>query len=180
MAILNSHFQYIILLNLILDYKLLILSVVVNAFYLIFYYLAVLLPLPFLSASTPLTGSVNHIRLLISEAMSSFSHMPLPARILSFLLLLLRSSPINIQSFQDSLSLPTLTQRLLGSIQLKVIFSLLCPFPTPSLHHSQSTFVASFTTRSVRIWICVSSPLLSSLPTLDSTFLKVRVNFSYL
>jgi hypothetical protein len=66
-----------------------------------------------------------------------FIPIPPPAK-LSLLLLLLQSSPINILSFQASLSLPTLTQCLFKSIQLKVISPV--HFASTQLCLSQSTY----------------------------------------
>ena len=116
---------------------------------------------------------------MLSELMSLFMHMPLPARILSFLLFLLKTSPINLQSFQDSLSLSTLTQCLLGSVQLKVFFFSCALFQhLASVTHRALIIQHLLLPWSMRIWISGSLPHFA--PALDSTFLKVRVNFSQL
>lgn len=145
----------------------------------IWFYLSVQFSFPS-SSLLPTLGNIKHICLVFlrdSSCMprSLFMHMPQPVRILSFLLLL-KSSPIKTLAFQDSLSLPTLSQCLLGSIQLKVIS------PSCAVCHylAYNPYKALI---SVIYWPEVWGFgymyfLLHSLPTLDSTFPKVKINFS--
>lgn len=109
MAILTYHFHYVILFNILLEYKLLILGMAFNAFHLVLFSFPVLsspiLPL------CPQPWPIYKLYLLTIPCASFIFSAPCPySRIgpylpeFSFLLLLLKSLPINILSFHDYLS----------------------------------------------------------------------------
>lgn len=76
-----DHFHYVILLNTILEYKLLILSKVFNAFHLVLYYFSVLSS-PTLPLCPATTGNINHSCLLFLWQSLCFLKLKILASIL--------------------------------------------------------------------------------------------------
>lgn len=165
-----DHFHYVILLNTILEYKLLILSKVFNAFHSALYYFPVLSS-PTLVLCPSTTGNINHSCLLflwqslhfLRLCPCSYICFYLPDFSLFCLFILLKTSPVHVQSFQESLSLSTLTQCFLGSVQLKVIFFFCTLFQNlASKTHRVLTMQCHWLPWTVKIWIQAFSPLLST------------------